>query len=93
MDKIILVLYVDVADLDDKDVGEYVTRVGKALFPEDVKQKLDGGLTFVIPRRGGGTCIEVINPKFVIDQNVYNEFRTKLEILNTNLSHLIELKS
>lgn len=85
MDKLILVLYVDVQNLDEDTACKYVKHVANSLFPEDVTKKLDA-TTFVIPRIGGGTIIEAINPKFIVDVDVYRDFRLKLDVLNENIT-------
>ena len=91
MDKLILVLYVDVGNIENKYVDKHVKRIGHALFTEDVIRKTEA-TTFVIPVRGGGTRIECINPKFVVDNEVVREHRIKLDILNENLDNFIKLQ-
>lgn len=91
MDKLILVLYVDVQNLDEETAGNYVRMVSKSLFPEDVTSKLDA-TTFVIPRIGGGTVLEAINPKFVVDADVHRDFRLKMDILSEYISEFINIK-
>jgi hypothetical protein len=91
MDKLILVLYVDVTNIEQADVERHVRYIGNLLFNEDVIKKLDA-TTFVIPRLGGGTTIECINPKFVVDKEVNKSYESKMKILNDNLEHFIDLK-
>lgn len=91
MDKLILVLYVDVETLQEREAEEYVNRIAAYLFPKDVVEKL-GATTFVIPRRGGGTVIESLNPKFIVDADVYREYRLKLDVLSEHIDHFIESK-
>jgi hypothetical protein len=91
MDKLILVLYVDVQNLDEETAANYVKMVSKSLFPEDVTSKLDA-ITFVIPRIGGGTIIESINPKYILDTNLYSDFRLKMDVLQEHMSDFIKLK-
>ena len=92
MDKLILVLYVDVQNLDEETAGNYVRMVSKSLFPEDVTSKLDA-TTFVIPRVGGGTVLESINPKFILDADVYRDHRLKMDVLQEHMSDFIKLKT
>jgi len=91
MDKLILVLYVDVQTLEGEEAEKYVRHVSRILFPEDVTTKLDA-TTFVIPRIGGGTVIEAINPKFILDTNLYNDFRLKMDVLSEHITEFINLK-
>ncbi len=88
MDKLILVLYVDITNVQEENINAHVQQVSKTLFTEDVIQKLDA-TTFVIPRLGGGTTIESLNPKFVLDKNVYNDYESKMKTLNDNLEQFI----
>lgn len=92
MDKLILVLYVDIGDLLDVESVIMCERVGKQLFPEEVVMKLDA-TTFIIPVRGGGTRLECISPKFIVDAEVMRDHRLKLDILNENLDHFINQKN
>jgi len=92
MDNMILVLYVDVGNMEDKDVTEFVRRVSKGLLPEEVVRNLDATV-FVIPRRGEGTRLECINPHYVLDQDLFDQYRKNLEILNENLNHFIVQKA
>ena len=90
MDKLILVLYIDVANLDNKDVAQHVNLVASKLFTEEVVQAT-GAITFVIPVRTGGTRIECINPKYIIDDNLYESHHEKLDMINKNLDYYILL--
>jgi hypothetical protein len=92
MDKLILVLYVDVGNIPEKNVNEVVKKIGNSLFTEDVISNLNA-TTFVIPTRGGGTRIECVNPKFVVDNDVYREYRIKMDILNENIDKFILYKT
>jgi hypothetical protein len=91
MDKLILVLYVDIGDLEEKHINQHVKYVGSALFTEEVILKT-GAITFVIPTRTGGTRIECINPKYVADVDLYNSFLDKIGDLNDNINYLIHMK-
>lgn len=91
MDKLILVLYVDVGNLLAEEADLYTKRVSSSLFPTSVVEKLDA-TTFIIPRRGGGTVIESINPKFIVDESVYRDFRLKIDVLAEHINHFIETK-
>lgn len=88
MHKLILILYVDVGNMPDEHVDPYVKHVGKQMFTEEVITKLEA-TTFVIPTRSGGTRIECINPKFVLDQDVYRDYRLKMDILKENMDKFI----
>jgi len=92
MDKLILVLYVDVGNLEPNLVEDYVARVSRGLLPEEVVKNLDA-TAFIIPRRGDGTRLECINPHYVLDQDLFKEYRQKLDILNENLDHFIAQKT
>lgn len=86
MDKLILVLYVDVQNLSPKESEDLCNHIGKTLFRPEVIEKLDA-TTFIIPVNGGGTRLESINPKFIVDVDVYRDYRLKLDVLNENLDH------
>lgn len=88
MDKLILVLYIDVNGLEDREAAGLVREVGNKLFTEEVIEKTNA-TTFVIPVSGGGTRLECINPKFIVDADVLREHRIKLDILNENFNHFI----
>lgn len=90
MDKLILVLYVDVGNLDDSKINEHVRYVAGSLFTEEVIKKTEA-TTFVIPVREGGTRVECINPKYVVDLDLYESHHQKLESINKNLDYLIFL--
>lgn len=92
MDKLILVLYVDVQGVPEEGINDYIKMVSKSLFPEDVLEKLNA-TTFIIPRIGGGTIIEAINPKFIVDVEVYKDFRLKIDVLNENISDYLKFKT
>lgn len=90
MDKLILVLYIDIADHSPRDSNEICNKISRELFPEEIIEKLNA-TTFIIPIRGGGTKLECINPKFIVDAEVMREHRLKLDILNENFDHFISL--
>lgn len=91
MDKLILVLYVDVETLEGEEAENYVNRVAASLFTKEVVEKLNA-TTFVIPRRGGGCMIESLNPKFVLDHDMYADYKLKLDVLSEHIDHFIEHK-
>lgn len=88
MDKLILVLYIDVGAMDNEEIQKHVLKISSTLFNDEIKNKLDA-TTFTIPIRGGGTRIECINPKFIVDADLMKEHRLKLDVLNENLDHFI----
>lgn len=90
MNKLILVLYVDVGNLDVNFIKDHVDHVGSSLFTEDVIKATEA-TTFVIPVRSGGTRIECINPTYIVDQNLYDLHRQKLEEINKNLDYFMLL--
>jgi hypothetical protein len=89
MDKLILVLYVDVETLEGREATDYVQSVAASLFPKDVVDKLEA-TTFVIPKRGGGTYIDSINPKFILDTDVYRTYQVKMNELTKHVDQFIK---
>lgn len=77
---LILVLYLGIGNMIEEDVPEYAGRIQKSLFPEEVIKKL-GATLFIIPRRDIQTTLDCINPKYVVDKELYESYNEKLKFL------------
>lgn len=60
MDKLILVIYINVAKMPTRDVDEMLDRLRKHLDPHD-----ETILTYYIPIKRGDNRVECVNPKLV----------------------------
>lgn len=80
MDKIILVHYIDIGNLDMSEVNSHLRRLQEQL------SKQEGIISYVIPTRGE-THIECINPKLVSE----DEFKKAQEVLERNQRIVDEL--
>jgi len=70
MEKIILVLYLNVGNLSPKDVDDFVHTTIDRIKNDDV-------ITYVMPVRDQPTKIEILNPRLVSEY----EYKTAAEIL------------
>lgn len=90
-DKKILVLYVDVTDVALEKQHIHVEQISRSMFPKSVIEAINATV-FTIPRQGGGTTLECIHPKFILDQEVYREYRIQTDILIEHLNHFNKQK-
>ena len=75
-DKIILVVYINIAGLHDADVSAFVAEVANSLRPK----KEENMLMYFIPVRETESRIECINPKLVSEEE-YEKARMACEEL------------
>jgi hypothetical protein len=61
MDKIILIYYINVGNINQKDVPLFMENVVKKFSPKEE----DSIISYFIPIRDGETRVECINPKLV----------------------------
>ena len=77
-DKLIIVIYVNIAPIDSAYVSEYLYKFGKAtMFDESI-------VRLVIPIREGETRVECINPQLITDDK-YKEVEETVEKLKEKL--------
>jgi hypothetical protein len=92
MDRLILVLYVDVRNVPLDSIESHVGEISGTLFPKSVFEKLEATV-FVMTTRETETRIECINPNYVIDKDLQKSFIEKLDNLNKNVSQLLDERS
>jgi len=84
-DKIILVHYINVGNIDECDIEEFITKISKGLKPESD----DDALFYFIPVRLGDSRVECINPKVVSDE-FYEEVLGVLENAHDAYNELLD---
>ncbi len=87
-EKTLLTLYLNVGELEAKDIEELCASVSKSLFPKDLIDEANI-IVFIIPVRNQETRIECISPKFIVDIDVYEEHKHQMTILNKNINTII----
>lgn len=91
MDKLILVLYLNVGNTQGLEMENFVRSVSKAMFSEETISKLNA-TTFVIPVRNSDSRLECINPNYIIDGDLYAAHQAKLTELNDHINNMIQTK-
>lgn len=77
-DRLIIVIYVNIAPIDSAYVSEYLYKIAKAtMFDESI-------VRLVIPVREGETRVECINPQ-LITEDKYKEVEETVEKLKEKL--------
>lgn len=77
-DRLIIVIYVNIAPIDSAYVSEYLYKIAKAtMFDESI-------VRLVIPVREGETRVECINPQFITEDK-YKEVEETVEKLKEKL--------
>lgn len=74
MNKVILVCYLNIGNLEQEDIPRYIGNISKNL------QKNKDVLHYFIPMRQGKSKIECINPKLVSE----NDYKQAKEVLNNS---------
>ena len=82
----LLVIYVGVAGIRSEDIADYVNKISSKIAPTTFT-----GEIIVIPVNSYDTKIECVNPKYVTNEKLIEEHTKKMEILNKELKHQIEL--
>ena len=78
MEKVILVLYVNVQGILPKNLDEHMKEMSQ-------KSKIEGVIQYFIPIREGDSRVECIYPKYVVGEQVDKEMNDVLERLNNAL--------
>lgn len=83
-EKIILIFYINVGNVDDIDVSTYINEIADNFKPN----KGDEMIHYYIPIRDGETRVECINPKLVSDE----DYQMAKESLDENLRLINEIR-
>lgn len=76
-DKIILVFYIGIADMNEQEVAQYVHRVQQRFFSQEFIQSNNAEI-ILLPTRETNSRIECINPKYITDAELIKEHHEKL---------------
>lgn len=72
-DKIILAYYIEVGNLDNDDVGEFISNISESLSDENMIQ-------YFIPIRGDEKSrIECVYPKYILKEDLEEDLEIDLE--------------
>jgi len=77
MDKIILIFYIDIGNLNKQRAEESLARISNMLSRDAENEPI---LTFIIPIKNGDSRVECINPKLVSEE----EYENAKEVLERN---------
>jgi hypothetical protein len=91
MDKLILVFYLNVGNLEGSELELLVNSVTKKIFPVDTLKELNA-VAFVIPVRDYDSHLECINPNYIINGELYAEHQSKLSELNKHINIILDKK-
>ena len=78
--KLILSFYIDIRDIDENEVAEYLNQVKMAMSSQIESQGDDGVMAFFIPIKGESK-VECINPVLVVEEEAINNFNAAMEEL------------
>lgn len=84
-DKLVLVFYINIGNLDISDVEEYINRIKKIVVGDDTR------INFFIPIRDGETRVECINPKLVHKEIFVEQVKNLVEAQATLLETIREI--
>jgi len=76
MEKIILVHYINIGNIDRNDISQYMNEIVKMFSPKDG----DNIIAYFIPIHEGETRVECINPKLVSEE----DFAEAKKVLDRN---------
>ena len=79
----VYVVYVGVANFDDIDVSDYISKLSEKIMLSSIK-----GEYIFIPRNTYDTHIECINPKYITNESLIFEHTKKMIELNTYITEL-----
>lgn len=83
MEKIILVYYINMYNVDNEKIEYYLGLVKEKIFLQD-----DSIIQYFIPIRNGETRVECINPKLVSEED-YKEVKELLDKTKEKLNKII----
>ncbi|MFW6272375.1 MAG: hypothetical protein ACOC2U_01180 [bacterium] len=83
--KLILVYYISVIDLDPEDIPNYMERVRDKISIPDFN-----GHSIFIPVFTNETRIECINPKYITEKDLIKEHVSLMKKLNVDIQYSID---
>ena len=87
LNKTILVFYVNVGNVDNEDVSQYIENFKRII--ESKEEDKDDVIHYIIPVRDQETRIECINaPMFITSETVSEDIIKKIEATNRNLERI-----
>jgi hypothetical protein len=89
MDKLILVLYYNVGNMLDDEINELMGNINKKMFNRSIMNELNA-ISYILPIRDGETRLELLNPKFIVDNELYDNTKIKLEEINNYFKKIYE---
>ncbi len=87
-DKLILVAYINIGNINDADVSTFVAETAQNLKPKED----DSILFYVIPVRGEESRLECVNPKLVSEEE-YEKAKRACEKITEKLKELTKDES
>jgi hypothetical protein len=87
-EKIILIHYINVGNIDDNDVSEMMKKVVNKFSPKEE----DNIISYWIPVREGETRVECINPKLVSEED-FTEAKRVLDRNQEIVNNIINWKT
>ena len=87
-EKIILIHYINVGNIDDNDVSEMMKKVVNKFSPKEE----DNIISYWIPVREGETKVECINPKLVSEED-FTEAKRVLDRNQEIVNNIINWKT
>jgi hypothetical protein len=83
-DRRMLVFYIGVANMDNRQIEEYVKDVQNRFFTEEFVKRNNCEI-FLIPTRETNSKIECINPVYITDEKLIAEHEALLSELNDSI--------
>jgi len=88
-EKIILVFYIGIADMNEYQVAQYVQRVQQRFFTEEFI-KSNNAEIILLPTRETNSRIECINPKYINDAELIKEHQEKMTSYHNEFQKFVE---
>lgn len=79
-EKLILVYYVGVANINPGEINDFIEKIKNKLIPETFI-----GEIIIIPQYDTNTRVECINPKYVTDKELIQQYESLMKELNYKL--------
>jgi len=84
-EKLLLVYYVGVADIDPSQIEEYLNKLKNKIIPQTFH-----GEIIIIPQHDRSTRVECINPKYITDTELIQQHENLMKELNYKLHNDIK---
>lgn len=82
-EKTILVAYINVGNLDEEDIPQYLNEYGQLLNTNNLNTFL-----IIVPIFGGQNRVECINPKYITEKGLIEENEKRMKDLNNYIKNL-----